>query len=243
MFLTLMYHLIDDGRSDRMIVSRQTFESQLTTLAELGATFLRLEDVHHILDGAPAPARAVLLSFDDGYANTMGVAFDILADFAAPAVVAVCGGFLSKAVVPDQSTHLSREFATRPQLERWIESGRDVAGHSYSHPVLTQLPAAALHAEIADDKAVIEKALGTSLRGFVYPFGIFDERIKRVVAKSYTLAFADSRGSWPEPSQRLAVRRVRAREEWRGVVFRARLLDLFCECRGAEPARNEEVSS
>ncbi|MFO1377436.1 MAG: poly-beta-1,6-N-acetyl-D-glucosamine N-deacetylase PgaB [Steroidobacteraceae bacterium] len=94
----LCYHEVDD-REDALIpgysVKPGQFEQQLAWLRDAGYHFVSVDDV--LADDAgrrPLPAKAVLLSFDDGYHSFYTHAFPILKSFHAPAVVALVGSWL-----------------------------------------------------------------------------------------------------------------------------------------------------
>ncbi|APR75947.1 polysaccharide deacetylase family protein [Minicystis rosea] len=203
-----------------MSVPPRSFRDQLGVLEEMGITLLRLADVNRILDGAPAPARGVLVTFDDGYRNTVDTALPLLDERRVPAVVALCASYVRPETRPATTVHVSQDFADASEIEAWLATGRDIAGHSYGHPKLTALSEPEITREIAEDKMTLEHLFGRAIDTFVYPFGAADERVEQIVGRYYQNAFADARGSVPSRARRLAIRRTRVRPEWSAREFR-----------------------
>lgn len=96
-FLTLAYHDIEDTAPDQTFVAVSTdhFIRQMAWLHENG---YKPVSVDQILDarhgGKPLPAKAVLLTFDDGYSSFYTRAFPILRAYGWPAVLAPAGAWL-----------------------------------------------------------------------------------------------------------------------------------------------------
>lgn len=63
-----------------------------------------------------------------------------------------------------------------PELYR----GHEIAVHTLTHPNLLELDDEAVRREISEDKANLERILGTKIRGMAYPYGTFDERIIKI---------------------------------------------------------------
>lgn len=96
-FLTLAYHDIEDTEPNQTFVAVSTdhFIKQMAWLHENGYTPI---SVDQILDarqgGKPLPAKAILLTFDDGYSSFYTRAFPILRAYGWPSVLAPAGAWL-----------------------------------------------------------------------------------------------------------------------------------------------------
>jgi peptidoglycan/xylan/chitin deacetylase (PgdA/CDA1 family) len=77
----------------RYFVGRSAFEAQLQYLRQHACVLPLSEAVQRLSDGT-LPARAVSITFDDGYANNLSVAYPLLAKYQIPATV-----FLSSAYI------------------------------------------------------------------------------------------------------------------------------------------------
>lgn len=64
-----------------------------------------------------------------------------------------------------------RRMTRERAIRLYKNSGHEVAVHGYSHPFLTQMPAAAITREVFSDRIDLEKDYDTDVRGMAYPFG------------------------------------------------------------------------
>ena len=65
----------------------------------------------------------------------------------------------------------------------YIDSGHEVAFHSYTHPFLEQLKSDQVLEEILLDRKNIEKQYKTFARGMAYPFGTYNENVIDLIKK------------------------------------------------------------
>lgn len=93
-FLAINYHDIIDEEErvppfDRVAVSRDHFESHFAWLKQQGYRVVSVQDVLDAADGKRSlPAKAVLLTFDDGYQSFYTKVFPLLKKYNYPATVA-----------------------------------------------------------------------------------------------------------------------------------------------------------
>lgn len=182
----LNYHSISDsepGNSAVMPVAK--FEEQLAYLAREGYTPLTLAEYIAILEGAaPSPAKPILLTFDDGYADNYSNAMPLLKQYDFPATL-----FMSPGTV-DDPYYLSWE-----QVDQLHQAGWDIQPHGMTHPHLPQLDAAQQEAEIAEAKRLIEERYGTAALVYCYPYGERNATTLKLLAKHhYRYAFTIDQG-------------------------------------------------
>ncbi|MDO3378868.1 poly-beta-1,6-N-acetyl-D-glucosamine N-deacetylase PgaB [Geoalkalibacter halelectricus] len=138
-FIVLCYHdvqtLVDDP--DGMSVSRDNLVAQFSWLRENGYHPVSIDDLLAAQAGEkPLPPKAVLLTFDDGYASFYSLVFPLLKAFDFPAVVAPVGRWVDAeagSLVAYGDTLVPRErFMTWEQLREVAASGLvEVASHSF----------------------------------------------------------------------------------------------------------------
>ena len=191
----LMYHSVD--RSGSLIsVSPERFCQQLEWLRAWGWKTLTLSEAF-----GPSRSewgRAVVLTFDDGFANVYTEVFPLLRRFGMTATVFLVTDFVGgqagwhardrdvvegivaslPATVGDRAAHLDRlvRMAREPmlswsQIREMGEAGIEFGGHTASHPFLPDLPPARTEDEIRRSTAAIADALGAAPRFFAYPYG------------------------------------------------------------------------
>src|SRR6185503_14070840 len=84
----LMYHKVNDIPENPTTVPVGRFDEQLAQARELGYQVVDLEAVlDHYTLGKPLPSKALLISFDDGYRDTLENALPVLQKYGYPAVI------------------------------------------------------------------------------------------------------------------------------------------------------------
>ena len=86
----LMYHKVNDIPDNPTTVPVAHFDEQLAQLRELGYRVVGLDEVlDHYTLRKPLPPRAVLITFDDGYRDTLENAMPLLQKYGYQAVIFV----------------------------------------------------------------------------------------------------------------------------------------------------------
>jgi peptidoglycan/xylan/chitin deacetylase (PgdA/CDA1 family) len=95
----LCYHgVCEDRLADQswvpgFFVTRSAFEEQIRYLASHGRILSLSEAVRRLQDGT-LPSRAVSITFDDGYANNLELAYPILQKYSAPATIFLSSAYM-----------------------------------------------------------------------------------------------------------------------------------------------------
>ncbi len=58
-----------------------------------------------------------------------------------------------------------------------LYKGHEVACHTYTHPTIARCPKEQIALQVLEDRRVLEKAMGTTVRGMAYPNGSFDDQV------------------------------------------------------------------
>lgn len=215
--LVLSYHDIRDdvapkGDADGFAVSTRNFAMHLDWLVAQGYTAVDMQQVLDARAGkATLPARAVLLTFDDGLRSTYTHAFPLLRAYRMPALVAVTTSWIDRDVrVPYGPRDFTRDdFLTWAQLREMRESGVfEIASHSHAlhegiigNPQGNSMPAAitrrwtdagyeseaAWRARIAADldasAAAIRANTGVAPRVIVWPYAAYNDVANAMAAE------------------------------------------------------------
>jgi peptidoglycan/xylan/chitin deacetylase (PgdA/CDA1 family) len=214
----LMYHLVQDLPIP-MAVPPDRFAQQMELLATGPHRVVTEDDLYTMVArGIPLPADAVLITFDDGYADTVSTALPVLDRLGLPAVMAVCGGYLT-ADRPRHVRHPVQELADLDQVQLWAGTGRAVAAHSYTHQRLTAASDLALTWQTAGDHEVLAELLGRPPRTFAYPYGAYDDRVQRAVAELYPLALATDEHHRADLHHPYALSRIQVDPDWTLAAF------------------------
>jgi peptidoglycan/xylan/chitin deacetylase (PgdA/CDA1 family) len=200
----LGYHRVGPWRGDHVpTVSPAAFERQLAILARHRYRVLSLEDlVTRFEQGGPMPRHSVVITFDDGYAETHTVAWPLLRRLGFPATVFV---------TPNEVG--SPGFMSWSQVQEIAQDGMTVGSHTMHHRYLPLVDTARLPEEIVASKSVIEERIGRAVHFISYPIGGFTAAVLELVEQAgYRAACTTNRASPRAPRDRFALRRVKITE-------------------------------
>jgi len=192
----LMYHHIGPRHPQshyELTIEPIQFARQVRWLVQNGYTGIRASDwLAWKRYGTPLPKKPVLLTFDDAYADTFEYALPILAQYNFGATVFVVSAMVGQMDAWNE-TKISRSvlrLATHEQILDWSLRGMEMGGHSQTHADLTGLDELHLQAEVVEGKKELALITGEEPTSFAYPYGNYDEELKKLVRKNYELAFS-----------------------------------------------------
>ncbi|HEY9228140.1 MAG TPA: polysaccharide deacetylase family protein, partial [Gemmatimonadaceae bacterium] len=144
------------------------------------------------------PERAVVITFDDGWASQYRYAFPILRQLGLTATFFI----YSKPIGHDPL------WMNWGQIRELQDAGMTIGSHSRTHPLLTDLRVS-LQDEIDDSRADIKRMTGKLPAFFAYPYGAWDPRsMAQVEAAGYRAGRALPGGPWNSPTNRFALQSV-----------------------------------
>ena len=184
----LMYHVVASPPPHypwwRLFVTPALFARQMAALHQAGYQPITLRQAYAIWSGrARAPARPIVLSFDDGYQSQYTAALPILRRLGWPALLNLQVGRIS---VPGG--------LTRAQVRGLLAAGWEVADHTVTHPDLTTVGSAALAREVAGSRRTLQRDFGIRARFFCYPAGRYNATVVATVRRAGFLAATTT---WP----------------------------------------------
>jgi peptidoglycan/xylan/chitin deacetylase (PgdA/CDA1 family) len=210
----LLYHKVNDGPAAPLTVSVSLFDEQLSMLRELGYSVVDLDAVlAHYRDGRPLPRRPVLITFDDGYRDSLDNAAPMLERRGYPSVIFVPIAYLDGVLpLPHE-----RPFALRGRHNRTLDwaalaeleaAGMRVESHGISHSPLPELANDAAARELMLSKQRLEERLGRPVCAFAYVKGAVGRHHLPLVAQAgYELGFTSTPGQNAPGADRLRLRR------------------------------------
>ncbi len=185
----LCYHRVlperaGSRRQPEYSVTPKQFEAQMSLLAAEGFCSLSLEEYSEAARGLrELPDRAVLVTFDDGFADNYSVAWPVAEKFGVKLNLFICTGLLEAEAVEAfarDSPPAGMSRAAFPQLWEplsWAQVGEMCAGgagigfHSHGHRNMGRMTSAEIAEDAATGIAVFKQRLGREPRFFAFPFG------------------------------------------------------------------------
>ena len=173
-----MYHAVEAAprppRYKHFYVTASEFAGQMRMLRGRGYTAITFGTLARALAGTGAlPARPVLLTFDDGYANLLPHVHPLLRGMGFPYTV-----FLVSEKIGGTNDWVAAEGYEPTPLLTWDEilrmrgeGGVDFQAHTATHRRLDRLSEAEARREMADCKDALEQKLEAPMTTLCYPYG------------------------------------------------------------------------
>jgi peptidoglycan/xylan/chitin deacetylase (PgdA/CDA1 family) len=202
----LYYHYIriNPNPRDRVGFGLSTppaaFHAQMQYLADHGFHVVSLQQaVIAIQNHSGLPARSIVLTFDDGYADFFSNAVPILQSYGFTATSFVITGRMGWG-----------GYMTPSQIVAADSMGFTIGAHTVDHVALAaQLPARASW-EIKQSKVTLETLLGHPVRDFAYPYGSFNlYDMAQAKSLGFETAVSTLSGTWHSAGQLFELSRVR----------------------------------
>jgi peptidoglycan/xylan/chitin deacetylase (PgdA/CDA1 family) len=211
--VVLAYHSISDLSGDRILaeygVPPERFAAQLDALGRRWR-FVGLGDVLGALDGAVVlPPRAILVTFDDAYADLLGTACPMLSQRGIPAVAFVVSDRVGATNTWRRSAARELPLLDADQLRELEGHGVVVGSHGATHRPLAGLEAAELEDELSGSAERLA-AIGLPRPSvFSYPHGEWSSEVAEAVREAgYAAAFTVTPGAVRRQDNRYALPRV-----------------------------------
>ncbi len=208
----LVYHRVRPDADDPRSVTPQRFREHLMVLRD-GWRVVSLDEVLAAVQGKqPLPERAVLINFDDGYADLYDHAMPLLQEFQFPAVVFMLARYVGRVGrTYSEANYPEAPFLSAAQLREMQRAGIEIGSHGLWHVPLSHLPLKEAEKEVRLSKEILSDLLGTPVRSFSYPWGragdFFPEHVRMVEQTGYQLAFTMLHGVNRAPFDRFQMRR------------------------------------
>lgn len=172
-----VYHRVDDGRYPTTNVSTKDLEAHLAYLTKNKFQVLNFsEAIDYLQSDAPAQKTAVI-TIDDGYTSFFRNGLPLLKKYKMPATLFI-----------NTKTVGGGDFMTWDDLKVAQASGMEIGNHTHSHDYFLNQPADSRYKtfrqEIIQSQDIIEKHLGQKPIVFSYPYGEFDDKMKKIVQES-----------------------------------------------------------
>lgn len=174
-FPILEYHQVTDALLDPYFeqynVPPDEFAAQLDYLRQEGYTTITLQDFMRVVHGkGQLPAKPIVLTFDDGYADNYSEMFPLLKERGMTAVVYVISNTLGQ-----------KNYLTLEQLKEMQSYGIEIGSHTADHLPLTDLDGITQRRQIRESKIFLEWSGLATIYSLSYPNGAFNADIEEIL--------------------------------------------------------------
>lgn len=205
----LCYHATPCTRGEvrsRFDVCRREFEAHLDLLLDAGWRTLTLDALEA---REPLTQRAILITFDDGYANNLTGAFEPLYARGMAATWFITTGVLDAANSAAASPAFEHPMLASADVRTLREGGMAIGSHTVTHPNLPALAPLARANELLSSRNRLEQLLGESVNSVAYPFGSHDSiTVAAARDAGYRYGCTTRSGSNSAQTPRLELRRI-----------------------------------
>jgi peptidoglycan/xylan/chitin deacetylase (PgdA/CDA1 family) len=182
------------------------------------------------------PARSVIVTFDDGYADVERAAAPSLRRARAPATMFVVTGAAGGRNDWTRSGPVSgRELLSWDGIRRLVKTGFTVGSHAIEHVDLAAIDIASARRQIGGAADELDRRVHPGLRILSYPYGRSNEAVRQAAVD---LGFAGAVGTAPGPNgPAVPLHDLRRMEVWGTRPLHRFILDLWLGIHLGSPDR------
>lgn len=218
---------------DSDIVSTERFTAQMAYLARNHYRTLTMADLLQVLNGKqPAPAHAVVLTFDDGYQSNYIYAYPVLKQYHLHGTVFLVTGWVSDTPHPFNPQRLT--YLSWPEVKEMAADGTfEFQSHSDGLHVVVdgaprglRLKPADLTADLQRSANLIAENTGQRPTALAYPYGVYNAALLKAAAESgIRLGFLATGESAVRPGDPALLLKRYFVAGWRGMALFQRMVD------------------
>jgi peptidoglycan/xylan/chitin deacetylase (PgdA/CDA1 family) len=186
----LTYHSLDPSASVLSVTPRD-FAEQMRCVADLGLRGISLREAIGYRETHGAwPERSVVLTFDDGYANTHAQGLPVLLRQGFTATVFVVSGHVEgrNDWAPAPELLGTQPMLSWQQVAELAAADIEIGAHTRTHADLTRLSPPRAEEEIVASRLDIERRLDAPVESFAYPFGNVSAASLAIVRREFRAA-------------------------------------------------------
>ena len=175
----LAYHSLDKSGSV-ISLSPEIFRYQMEFLHSRGYRVYTVSKyIKFIKEGGEITRPAVVLTFDDGFANFLTAAAPVLREYGYRGTIYVPANFIGRR--SDFTSLVDLTILSGNEIRHLSEEGFEIGSHSLSHSNLTALALDQARNEVVRSKEILEDLTGKEVRTFCYPRGDYNREIVELV--------------------------------------------------------------
>lgn len=201
-------------------VTPRSFERQLSWLRDHGYTSVTVAQLAQALAGRGcvpeiAESRAVLITFDDAYADFHANAWPALCRHGFTALVHAVTDEVGGSSTWDRHLGSDVPLMSWAQLREISESGIEIGSHGSQHVRMEQLPPDELTLQLARSRTAIADQLGEAPSSLAYPWGSTGGAVQEAArAAGFSVAFGTREDSVSAISNPFDLERWTVTKSW-----------------------------
>lgn len=185
LYILMYHHFVPDGTEcNPWTLTASRFREDLQWLSDNGYTTVLPSE---LAAGIEFPEKAVMITFDDGYASNYDLAFPLVEEFNAKVVISLVTSNLERTLTWDQCREMTQSGL--------VEFGSHThAVHNTFSDGIQRLPdesqsdyEARIFPDIMTSIELIEQNLSTKVQMFAYPYGKTDEWADQFMKDTFTV--------------------------------------------------------
>ena len=185
----LCYHCVKNEANSYLRPTKvEDFDKQMQYLSQSYSPISLETMAQHLQNGTALPAKAIAVTFDDGYQDNYENAYPILKRYNIPATIFLTTDFIGTGEIPawDKGCYAADEalMLSWQQVREMSDNDISFGSHTLTHPFLTKIPRAQVEKELHVSKDIIEQQIGKPVTTFAYPSGDFNSDIKQIVKEA-----------------------------------------------------------
>ncbi len=186
----LMYHRVTGDVGLELDLPAADFEAQMRWLATTGRVIPLDEAMRRVAARDLGGRTWYVVTFDDAYEDFHSRVLPLVRELALPVTLYVPTGFIDEPGKPPISREVRDADQLRPVtwaqlLEIAASPLVTIGGHTHSHREMPSLSDAEVLEEVRRCDDALAARLGSPVRHFAYPRGVWDERVERLLAGRY----------------------------------------------------------
>ncbi len=198
LYVLMFHHFVPDGTPcNDWTLTESGFREELQWLSDRGYTTVLPSE---LVRGDPLPERAVMLTFDDGYASNYHIAYPILQEFQAKAVIAPITQRIESGHPDFLTWEMCREMADSGLVEfgshtHDLHSGDEVNGILRISGEGRSAYQKRVGADLRTSVGLLEAHTGKPVQFFAYPHGLDEPWARSLLRRTFGVSVLTLHGT------------------------------------------------
>ena len=178
----LTYHNFTQEEGSDYKINIVEFEKQMDYLAAHNYSVISLSELLEGLKNGQLPPKPVVITIDDGYKATFTLAYPVLKKYNFPATLFLYTDFIEK----------NNYSLTWEEIREMTKNNIEIGSHTLSHCNFLQYKEnesydnyiSRMKKEIFLSKEILESKIGSKVKFFAYPYGVYSPIVKNLVIQA-----------------------------------------------------------